>query len=409
MEIRALLKALWRSRTGPLLIAAQIAIALAVLVNIAYVVAGRIETYRRPTGIDVDNIFWVMSQGFGTGYDQSAALRADLAYLNGLPGVIAAAASATIPQGSFGGIGLPFSTAPDVKAGQAGAGVLLMTERGLDALGVRLIAGRAPHSDATTAAPEIMSAIARWAPEVAITDRLARKLFPKGDALGKTLYAGLINRPAKIVGIVERIETQPAPAPFADFAENVVFVPTMPAGPSTFYLVRTKPGQLAEVMAQVEQSFADNVPGRYIEHMETLAQTASNTRSGLRASSIILGVVALLVLAVTAIGIFGLAAFNVATRTRQIGTRRAIGARRRDIFRYFLVENWLISTAGVMVGCILALALGSRLSVMFRMPRLPLYYLALGVAGLWLIGLGATLFPARKAASVAPAIATRTV
>lgn len=409
METRALVKALWRSRTGPLLIAAQIAIALAVLVNIAYIVAGRIEMYRRPTGIDVDNIFWITSQGFGKDYDHTAALRTDLAYLNGLPGVVAAAASATLPQGNFGGIGLPFSAVPGLKVPQAGAGVMLMTDRGLDALGLRLIAGRAPHSDVTTAPPEMMSAIARWAPEVAMTDRLARKLFPKGDALGKTLYTGLINREAKIVGIVERMQTSPAPDAFADFTEGVVFVPGLPAGPIAIYIVRTKPGRLAEVMAQVEHSLADKVPGRYIDHMDTLAHSASNIRNGLRASSIILGAVALLVLAVTAIGIFGLAAFNVTTRTRQIGTRRAIGARRHHILRYFLVENWMISTAGVLVGCILALALGSKLSVMFRIPRLPLYYLAFGVVALWLIGLGATLFPARRAASVAPAIATRTV
>lgn len=409
METRALVKALWRSRTGPLLIAAQIAIALAVLVNIAYIVAGRIEIYRRPTGIDVGNIFWVTSQGFGKDYDQSVALRTDLAYLNGLPGVVAAAASATLPQGNFGGIGLPFSSRPDVRRGGTGAGVMLMTDRGLDALGLRLIAGRAPHSDATTAPAEMMSAIARWAPEVAITERLAHKLFPKGDALGKTLYAGLINRSAKIVGIVERMQMQPAPDAFADFTEGIVFVPGMPAGPTTIYIVRTQPGHLAEVMAQVERSLADKVPGRYIAQIQTLARSASNVRNGLRASSIILGAVALLVLAVTAIGIFGLTAFNVTTRTRQIGTRRAVGARRRHILRYFLIENWIISTAGVLVGCTLALALGSRLSVMFRIPRLPLYYLAFGVVALWLIGLGASLLPARRAASVAPAIATRTV
>jgi len=408
MEIRALTKALWRSRTGPLLIAVQIAIALAVLVNIAYVVAGRIETYRAPTGMDVSNIFSVQSQGFGTGYDQSVTLRTDLAYLNGLPGVVAAAASATLPQG-FAGIGLPFSTVPGLKVPQSGASVEIMTDRGPDALGLRFIAGRAPHSDATTAPADGMSAIGRWAPEVAITNRLAHKLFPKGDALGKTLYTGLINKQAKIVGIVERMQTRPVPGPFSEFAENVVFVPGIPAGPTALYIVRTKPGRLAEVMAQVEHSLADKVPGRYIDHMETLEQTASNSRNYLRSSSIILGVVALLVLAVTAIGIFGLAAFNVATRTRQIGTRRAVGARRRQILRYFLVENWLISTAGVLVGCILAIALGSKLSVMFFIPRLPLYYLALGVAALWLIGLGATMLPARRAASVAPAIATRTV
>lgn len=410
MEIRSLLKALWRSRTGPMLIAVQIAIALAVLVNIAYIVVGRIETYRRPTGIDLHNIFWVQSQGFATDYDQTSAVRTDLAYLNGLPGVVAAAASATLPQGFFGGIGLPFASTPaDLSAPKAGGSVLLMTDRGLEALGVRLIAGRAPHADATSAASDPMSAIARWAPEVAITALLARKLFPKGDALGKTLYAGLINRPAKIVGIVERLQTAPVPGPFADFVESVVIVPTVPSGPSALYLVRTQPGRRAEVMAEVERSLADKVPGRYIAQMEALDRTAANARSGLRSSSIILGAVALLVLAVTAVGIFGLAAFNVATRTRQIGMRRAVGARRGHILRYFLLENWLITTAGVVAGCLLALALGAKLSVMFQLPRLPLYDLAFGVVVLWLLGLGATLVPARRASSLAPAIATRTV
>jgi putative ABC transport system permease protein len=408
MELRALLKALWRNRTGPLLIAAQIAIVLAVLVNVAYLVVGAIETYRRPTGIDVNNIFSVTSQGFGADYNQTVAIHTDLAYLNGLPGVVAAAASETIPQtGSL--VWLSFSAMPGVRAPNVDGTVLLMTDRGLDALGVRLIEGRAPHSDATSAPPDRQSAHARWAPEVAITQSLAHRLFPKGDALGKTLYAGLINRSAKIVGIVERMQMVPAAGPFEDLVEGVVFVPGMPAGPVALYLVRTKPGRQAEVMAQVGQSLEDKVPGRYIQHMETMEQTAWNARSGLRVGSIIVGAVALLVLAVTAIGIFGLAAFNVATRTRQIGTRRAIGARRRHILRYFLVENWLISTAGVLVGCVLAMALGAQLSTMLMTPRLPLYYLVLGVVTLWLVGLAATLIPARKAASVAPAIATRTV
>ena len=408
MEIRPLLKALWRSRTGPLLIAAQIAIALAVLVNITYIIVGRIETYRRPTGIDLPNVFWVTSQGFGHDYDQATALRADLAYLNTLPGVVAAAASFSLPQ-TFSGIGLPFSTVPGVNVPSVPSGVMVMTDRGLEALGLRLLAGRAPHADSSTVPADMMAALGRWAPEVAVTQTVARKLFPKGDALGKTIYAGIVNRSAKIVGIVERMQSAPIPDEFREIAESVVFVPELPPGPAALYLVRTQPGRRAEVMAQVERSLADRVPGRYIDHMEGLDETAFKTRSGLRSSSIILAAVALLVLAVTAIGIFGLAAFNVATRTRQIGTRRAIGARRAHILHYFLTENWLITTGGIMVGCVLALILGTRLSVMFRLPRLPLYYLALGIVALWLLGLGAALLPARKAASVAPAIATRTV
>src|SRR5262245_37520300 len=137
--------------------------------------------------------------------------------------------------------------------------------------------------------------------------------------------------------------------------------------------------------------------------------TASLIRSNLRASALILSAVGLLVLAVTMVGITGLAAFNVTTRTKQLGTRRAIGARKFHILRYFLVENWLITTSGALLGCALALAAGMYLAVTYELPRLPLFYLVGGVVLLWTIGLLAVLVPARRAASISPAVATRSV
>jgi putative ABC transport system permease protein len=122
-----------------------------------------------------------------------------------------------------------------------------------------------------------------------------------------------------------------------------------------------------------------------------------------------LSLVAAFVLLVTIVGIVGLAAFTVATRTKQLGTRRAIGATKFHILRYFLVENWLITSAGALAGCALALGVGFRLSTMYRMPRLPLLYLVGGVVVLWLVGLSAVWIPARRAAAVSPAVATRTV
>jgi putative ABC transport system permease protein len=86
-----------------------------------------------------------------------------------------------------------------------------------------------------------------------------------------------------------------------------------------------------------------------------------------------------------------------------------VGARRTDILQYFLAENWLITSVGVAVGCVLALVLGYWLSTTFELPRLKLYYLVIGVVGLWIVSLAAALRPARRAALVSPAIATRTV
>jgi putative ABC transport system permease protein len=242
-----------------------------------------------------------------------------------------------------------------------------------------------------------------------VTQAMAKKLFPKGDALGKTVYAGLINKSAVIVGIVDLMRANPVPTQYDQFATQIVIVPIIPPGPSGLYVVRAKPGQRDQLMARLEKDFADLQPGRFVDRMEAFDRIAGRAQQGYRASAIILSVVALLVLIVTVVGIVGLAAFNVATRTKQLGTRRAIGARKFHIVRYFLVENWLITTGGVVLGCILALAAGVEVSRIYFMPRLPLYYLVGGVLLLWIVGLLAVLVPALRAASISPAVATRTV
>ena len=116
-----------------------------------------------------------------------------------------------------------------------------------------------------------------------------------------------------------------------------------------------------------------------------------------------------LLLFVTSLGIIGLTSFSVAERTRQIGTRRALGAQRGDILRYFLLENWIVTSFGLSLGVFLAVALNAALVNQVRAHRMDGAYLAGGVLLLWAAGLLATWFPALKGAGVAPAIATRNV
>jgi putative ABC transport system permease protein len=174
-------------------------------------------------------------------------------------------------------------------------------------------------------------------------------------------------------------------------------------------MVRTKPGQRDATMKLAEEALGKVDNGRVILRTRTQEYIAASIFAEDRAMAVYLAVVIALLLGIAALGIFGLAAFNVSTRTRQIGTRRAVGARRSDILRYFLVENWLISSAGVVLGCVLALVLGYWLSTTFELPRLKLYYLLIGVVVLWSVSLVAALRPARRASVVSPAIATRTV
>jgi putative ABC transport system permease protein len=114
-----------------------------------------------------------------------------------------------------------------------------------------------------------------------------------------------------------------------------------------------------------------------------------------------------LLLLVTALGIVGLASFWVQQRTRQIGVRRALGATRTQILRYFQTENFLLVTVGIAIGMLLAFGLNQLLMAKAELPRLPLYYLPFGAVALWLLGQCAVLWPARRAAAVPPAIATR--
>ena len=123
---------------------------------------------------------------------------------------------------------------------------------------------------------------------------------------------------------------------------------------------------------------------------------------------ILLGVITALLL-VTALGIIGLTSFWVQQRRRQIGIRRAVGATRGDILRYFQIENFLIVSVGIVLGMLLAFALSLTLMKFYELPRLPLYYLPIGAVTLWLLGQLSVLGPALRAAAVPPVVATRSV
>lgn len=409
MEIRALLASMWRSKTGPLLVAAQVALALAVLVNVAYVIGMRLEAIQRPTGLDLANMFWVSTQSTADQPDAAAyatALKADLAWLNALPGVQAAATVMPLPQ-TFSNFGMVFFTEPpSPKTKPHLAGIYLGSERALESMGLELIAGRKFSPEAIQPPPASFGELfGGHASEVIITDAMARALFPEGHALGRTIYMG--SAPVKIIGIVRLLRSNPMPAYQDARASQLVLIPGFGPGPNGQYVVRTAPGRRAEIMAKVDRELGPLQPNRFVSRVEAYDQTADRVRAGPRATIGVLSVVGALVLCVTLVGIVGLASFHVASRTRQLGTRRALGASAFHILRYFLVESWITTTIGVVLGSLLALLAGVELSRIYQTPRLPLYYLAGGVLLLWMAGLIAVLLPARKAARVSPAVATR--
>jgi putative ABC transport system permease protein len=401
VPFRPIVSALLRNRSGALLVALQISIALAVLVNAVYIVKQRVDKMSRPTGMDDQNIFVVSSAGFARDFNFDASLREDLAYLRSVPGVIAATAVSAVPL-SGGGSSTGLNNASGIRANGTETNYFLIDEQGLDTLGVRLIAGRNfTSADVLPSPPTVHQS---FTPQVILTKSAAAAIFEGADALGKVIYDAE-DKPATVIGIVDDMLGSWVSQ---DHPTYVALLPRLPLGPSVRYMVRTQPGQRDTIMRTVEEHLNASNPGRTINWVYALERFKRNAYLTDRNMGIFLATVTTLLLAITSLGIFGLATFNVSTRTKQIGTRRAVGARRRDIVRYFLVENWLITSGGILVGCALALAVGYWLSDEYDLPRVDLYYLIAGIIVLWGIGTLAAWQPARRAAKVSPALATRT-
>lgn len=398
-NIRPIASALWRSPTGALLVALQVAIGLAVLVNAVYVVKQRVDKIGRPDGMDTPSIMVVASTGFTQDFDFVATTNRDLAWLREQPGVVAASLANNIPM-SGSGRSTAISMVPLTEQREL-ANVYQMDEHAIDALGLKLVAGRnfEPH--------EILPATqsSEFVPQMIITQALADVLFPGESAVGKPVYDSL-GTPATVIGVVERMHGAWLNW---DKVGQVMLYPRLPTGPTVYYFVRAEPGQRDALMRRVEDHLATSDPTRLLRWVRTLESFRQRSYLADRNMAIFLVTITTALLAITALGIFGLATFNVSTRTRQIGTRRAVGARRFDIVRHFLVENWMVTSAGVVTGCGLALAVGYWLSVKYQLPRLDLYFLVGGVLAVWFIGLAAAWQPARRAAAISPAVATRTV
>jgi putative ABC transport system permease protein len=413
-NLRPALSALLRNRTGPVLGALQIAIALAVLVNAVYIVHQRIEKMNRPSGIDEQDLFQIQSEGFTSRYNQIAAMREDLAYLRSLPGVVDAAPAATVPMG-WSNQSRPVYLTPGAKTPALVVSAYSMGDHGLKTLGAHLVAGRNFRPDEIPPPPDQRDTRSPFGPgsdafpEVVVSESVARALFPHESALGRVFYSSTTSSttrmPTTIIGVMnDVIATSWASSHFGTY--DTMLVPRV-----SLYgqLVRTLPGQRDRLMRVAEDHLATSNQNRVIDFVLPIEYFKRELYREDRNMAIFLVTVTALVVTVACLGIFGLATYNVNTRTKQIGTRRAVGARRGDIIRYFMVENGAITTAGVVVGCVLALFVGYWLSVHYQLPRLDLYYLVGGILALWGIGQLAAWQPARRAASVPPSVATRTV
>jgi putative ABC transport system permease protein len=391
-----------RNKTGVVLVGLQIALTLAVVANALFIIMQRVDKIGRPSGMDSANTIFILSYGFGPNYDQRLTVQRDLELLRQQPGVLAAAVTSAVPM-SGSGSSSSYGATPEPEKATVNANYFQLDEQGVNALGVTLAEGRAFNAAEIQYTAD--STISDFVPAVIITRDLARALFGNAPALGRNVYDGFGHQ-AVVVGVIENMLGAWIGW---DKLTQVMLQPRVPSGPLAHYAVRTRPGMRDELVGQLEKTLAEADTTRAITYVRPHTEfTERSYRADTRMVSFLLVIVVLMV-AVTALGIVGLASFQVSVRTKQIGTRRAVGARRSDIVRYFMVENWLLTSAGVLAGTLLAFGFGHWLSTEYSLPRLQPIYVLGGMVVLWLLGQVAVFMPARRAAAIPPAVATRTV
>jgi putative ABC transport system permease protein len=402
MDLGPMVSSMMRNKTGAILVALQIAVTLAIVINSLYIIVSRMEKINRATGIDVENVIVTRVRGFGENFDVVDSITNDINLIKSIPGVVAASATNQVPLSGSGS-----STGLRTVADEAIEGIptarYRWSEDGLDSLGVKLSRGRnffpeevdyiLPNS-APSAPPSIL-----------VTQALADDLFGEEDALGKTVYWGSME-PSTIVGIIGQMHGSWVGW---DKLENSVIQPGNPASTTNMYIIRVEPGMRDEMIPLIEKTLGESNRSRVVKSVRSLEEMAARTYRSDRGMAIILSIVISLLIGLTTLVIVGLTSFHVTQRTKQIGTRRALGARRIDIIRQFMLENWIITTVGAVLGVILTVVVAYWLEVSFELQRLDWRYLPVGIVILWVLSSLAVLEPARRAASVPPAVATRSV
>jgi predicted permease len=273
------------------------------------------------------------------------------------------------------------------------------------AMGVTLKRGRFVTEQDNENAPTVVD----------IDDVFARSYFANQDPIGQHIHIAGFDVEAEIVGVVGHIRqwgpgNDPKTAIEAQF-----YYPFMQLPPQLMRLVadgvavvlRTHEDPDA-IMGLVRRNVAEFDPGAVVYAVETMNEVISSSMAARRLSMILLAGFAVLALALSCVGIYGVISYLVGERTREIGVRMALGARRSDVLRLILGQGARMALLGLLPGIILALGLTRLMSSqLFGVtPHDPLTFAGVAVVFV-IVALAACYVPARRAARVEPMVALR--
>jgi predicted permease len=393
------------------LVVSQVALAFVLLVGAGLLLASFTQLMRIDPGFVADHVLTGRVSPLESRYPDDAALRAyasrALERLRALPGIEAAGASSYLPFSWDGNssVIIPEGQPMDPGASVVSPNQLYVTPGYLEAMKVALKRGRFFTDADGPGAPRV----------VILDEQLAARFWPNADPIGRRVY--LPDRPedvikpgadvtwlqvvgvvgnVKLKGLVEGEEAR-AGAYYMPFSQD----PSRGIG----LAVRSR-GDLGAITAAVRRALADIDPETQAFDVFSMSERVEKSLNPRRAPMLLSTAFGLLALLLASIGLYGVLAYHVSQRTREIGIRLALGSDARGILRLVLSEGVLLVALGIAGGVVGALALrGAIASQLYGVGALDPMVMLTAVAVLAFVSLIACLGPARRAARVSPLVA----
>jgi predicted permease len=319
-----------------------------------------------------------------------------LARLRATPGVRAVAASFTAPLAGAPNRGFSIDDNPDPGGAQGpSADFQVVTPDYFRALGITFIRGR--QFEDTDAADR--------PPVVIVNQALVNRFLPGVDPLGRTITFGG-DRRHEIIGVVADARYRDVERP-ADPTFYVPFDQNDERWPFLSFTAWTD-GDAAALGPVFREAMRDADPNQPLSRVRTYDELLATALAPRRFNTLLIGVFALIALLLAAVGTFGVMAFSVASRTRELGVRAALGATPADLRRMVLGQGAWVSLIAVVMGLVVgALATRGMASLLYGVEPDDPYTFGMVAAGLTVVALLATWIPARGATRVDPIAALR--
>jgi putative ABC transport system permease protein len=398
-------------RLRQLLIVAQTALSLVLIVGSGLFLQSLRQVRSIDLGYDVDRLVWAIVafydpqqhaiDYFGEGHaaDLDAGMRESLAQLERVPGVESAALASNAPMEGYAMIELYTDTGSVPRLRDLDPALISATPSYFNTGGVTLRRGRLFGEADDIGAP----------PVVVVNETAAKTYWPNRDALGQCLRIGRSNSPcSRVIGITKDSHMDE----IIEERNAEVFVPSVQqrgflARPS-YLVVRAQPGEVAHVAETIRKTLRARFPQAEPPIVRTAASVLEPELQPWRLGMLLFASFGALAVVVAGIGVFSAMAYVVNQRSRELGIRAALGARRARLVAIVVVDAMRMIGAGILTGVALALLAGRLVATLLyaTSPHDPIVMVTTSV-GLILVGIAASAVPAWRASGADPMDALR--